>query len=85
MPLKGEDVVVTFQRYIQERSPYPPNNLVIEVSPLKEMIILPDAQVSLAPVPPRNDKLMGDVTLEMVIMLPGPAFKAPQGERHSAA
>ena len=75
VPLKGEDVAATFQRYIQERSPYPPNNFVIEVSPLKEMIILPDAQVSLAPVPPRNDKLMGDVTLEMVIMHQGQPLK----------
>jgi flagella basal body P-ring formation protein FlgA len=74
-PLKGEEVAAVFRRYIQEHSPYPPNNLSIEVSPLKEVVILPDSLVSLAPVPPRNDKLLGDVTLEMVIMHQGQPFK----------
>jgi flagella basal body P-ring formation protein FlgA len=75
VPLKGEDVAATFRRYVQEHSPYPPNNLNIEVSPLKEVIILPDPQITLAPVPPHNGKLVGDVTLEMVILHQGQPVK----------
>jgi flagella basal body P-ring formation protein FlgA len=65
--LKGEEVAAVFQRYIQDHNPYPPKNLSIEVFPLKEAVILPDSQVTLAPVPPKNDKFLGEVTLEMVI------------------
>jgi flagella basal body P-ring formation protein FlgA len=75
VPLKGEEVAAVFRRYIQEHSPYPPTNLSIEVSPLKEVVLLPNSQVSLAPVPPRSDKLMGEVTLEMIIMHQGQPFK----------
>ena len=75
VPLKGEDVAAAFRRYIQEHSPYPPQNLSIEVSPLKDVVILPDSKVSLTPVPPRSDKLLGEVTLEMVIMHQGQPLK----------
>ncbi len=75
VPLKGEDVTAAFRRYIQEHSPYPPANLTIEVAPLKEVVILPSAQVSLAPVPPHNEKLMGEITLEIVIMHQGQPLK----------
>lgn len=73
--LKGEDVAAAFQRYIQEHSPYPSKNLNIEVFPLKEPVILPDPQVTLAALPPRNDRFMGDVTLEMVISHQGQPIK----------
>jgi len=75
VPLKGEDVAAAFHRYIQDHSPYPPNNLNIEVSPLKEVVVLPDPQITLAPVPPHNGKLIGDVTLEMVVMHQGQPLK----------
>jgi flagellar basal body P-ring formation protein FlgA len=73
--LNGDSVATAFRTYIQQHSPYPPNNLSIEVVPLKDVVILPDAQVSLAPVPPHNGKLMGDVTLELVIMHQGQPLK----------
>jgi flagella basal body P-ring formation protein FlgA len=73
--LKGEDVAAAFRRYVQEHSPYPPNNLSIEVFPLKDAVILPDPQVSLTAVPTRNDKLLGDVTLEMVVLHQGQPLK----------
>jgi flagellar basal body P-ring formation protein FlgA len=69
--LKGEEVAAAFTRYIQEHSPYPPNNLTIEVSPLKEAVILPAPQVTLEPIPPRNNKLLGHITLEMVVLHEG--------------
>jgi flagellar basal body P-ring formation protein FlgA len=75
VPLNGDTVAATFRTYIQQHTPYPPSNLNIEVVPLKEVVILPDAQISLAPVPPHNGKLMGDVTLEMVIMHQGQPLK----------
>jgi flagellar basal body P-ring formation protein FlgA len=73
--LNGEDVAAAFRRYVQEHCPYPPNNLAIEVFPLKEAVILPDPQVTLKLLPPRNDKLLGDVTLEMVILHQGQPLK----------
>jgi flagellar basal body P-ring formation protein FlgA len=69
--LKGEEVTAAFRRYIQEHSPYPPKNLNIEVFPLKEAVILPEPQVTLEPISPRSDKLLGNVTLEMVILHEG--------------
>uniref|UniRef100_A0A7C3V5I8 Flagellar basal body P-ring formation protein FlgA n=1 Tax=Desulfobacca acetoxidans TaxID=60893 RepID=A0A7C3V5I8_9BACT len=75
VPLKGEDVTAVFQRYIREHCPYPAENLSIEVFPLKEPVILPDAQVTLTPLPPRNDKFLGDVTLEMVMSHQGQPIK----------
>ncbi len=73
--LKGEDVAATFRRYVQDHNPYPPDNLHIEVFPLKEAIILPDAQVTFKAVPLRNDKLLGDVTLEIVVLHQGQPLK----------
>jgi flagella basal body P-ring formation protein FlgA len=69
--LKGEEVAAAFTRYVKEHSPYPPNNLTIEVFPLKEAVILPAPQVTLEPISPRSDKLLGNVTLEMVILHEG--------------
>ena len=73
--LKGEEVVAVFQRYIQDHNPYPPKNLNIEVFPLKEAVILPDPQVTLSPVPPKGDKFLGEVTLELVISHQGQPIK----------
>jgi flagella basal body P-ring formation protein FlgA len=73
--LKGEDVAAAFRHYVQEHNPYPPNNLHIEVFPLKEAVILPDSQVTLKPLPPRNDKLLGEVTLEIVVLHQGQPLK----------
>ena len=73
--LKGEEVAAAFRRYVQEHNPYPPDNLHIEVFPLKEPVILPDAQVTLKPLPPRNDKFLDDVTLEIVVLHQGQPFK----------
>ena len=69
--LKGEEVSAAFTRYVKEHSPYPPNNLTIEVFPLKEAVILPAPQVTLEPISPRSDKFLGNVTLEMVILHEG--------------
>jgi flagella basal body P-ring formation protein FlgA len=66
--LKGEEVAAAFRHYVQQHNPYPPNNLQIEVFPLKEPVILPDPQVTLKPLPSRNDKLLGEVTLEIVVL-----------------
>jgi len=76
--LKGEDVAVAFRGYVQEHNPYPSDNLHIEVFPLKEPVIIPDAQVTLKPLPPRNDKLLGEVTLEMVVLHQGQPLKRVQ-------
>jgi flagellar basal body P-ring formation protein FlgA len=73
--LKGEEVATVYQRYIQDHNPYPPKNLSIEVYPLKEAVIIPDPQVKLGLVPPKNDKFLGDVTLEMVISHQGQPIK----------
>ncbi|MGQ9688127.1 MAG: flagellar basal body P-ring formation chaperone FlgA [Desulfobaccales bacterium] len=73
--LKGEDVAAAFRRYVEEHSPYPAKNLSIEVSPLKEAVILPDEHVALQAVPLKNNKLFGQVTLEMVIMHEGQPIK----------
>jgi flagellar basal body P-ring formation protein FlgA len=73
--LKGEDVAAAFRRYVQTHNPYPPDNLHIEVFPLKKLVILPDAQVTLKALPPKNDKLLGDVTLEIVVLHQGQPLK----------
>jgi len=73
--LAGEVVAAAFRRYVQERNPYPPENLMIEVCPLEEAVILPEAAVTLEPLPPRSDKLLGEVTLEMVVMHRGQPLK----------
>ncbi len=73
--LKGEDVAATFRRYVQAHNPYPPDNLHIEVFPLKEAVILPDSEVTLKALPPKNDKLLGDVTVEIVILHQGQPLK----------
>lgn len=73
--LKGEEVAAVFQRYIQDHNPYPPKNLSIEVFPLKEAVILPDSKVTLSPLPPKNDKFLGEVTLEMVVSHQGQPLK----------
>jgi flagella basal body P-ring formation protein FlgA len=75
MLLQGEAVVTAFRRYVQEHSPYPSENLQIEVFPLEEPVILPSPEVTLKPLPPRNDKLLGDVTLEMVLLHQGQSLK----------
>ena len=73
--LKGDEVAAAFSRYVQQHNPYPPNNLHIEVFPLKEPVILPDPQVTLKPLPSRNDKLLGEVTLEIVVLHQGQPLK----------
>jgi hypothetical protein len=73
--LKSDEVVAVFQRYIQDHNPYPPKNLSIEVFPLKEAVILPDSRVTLSPLPPKNDKFLGEVTLEMVVTHQGQPIK----------
>jgi flagella basal body P-ring formation protein FlgA len=73
--LKGEEVAAVFQRYIQDHNPYPPKNLSIEVFPLKDAVILPNPEVTLSPLPPKNDKFLGEVTLEMVISHKGQPLK----------
>jgi flagella basal body P-ring formation protein FlgA len=73
--LRGEEVAALFQRYIQDHNLYPPKNLSIEVFPLKDAVILPDPQVTLSPLPPKNDKFLGEVTLEMVISHQGQPLK----------
>jgi|UniRef100_A0A7C5ENR7 flagella basal body P-ring formation protein FlgA len=73
--LSGEEVAKTFRRYVQEHNPYPAANLLIEVFPLEEAVILPDAQVTLEALPPRSGKLVGDVNLEMVVLHGGQTLK----------
>ena len=73
--LKGDEVAAAFCRYVQQHNPYPPDNLHIEVFPLKEPVILPDPQVTLKPLPSRNDKLLGEVTLEIVVLHQGQPLK----------
>jgi flagella basal body P-ring formation protein FlgA len=73
--LNGEDVAGAFRNYIQKHSHYPSDNLSIEVFPLEEPIILPEPQVTLKPLPPRSDKLLGNVTLEMVLLHQGQPLK----------
>lgn len=73
--LAGEEVAKAFRRYVQDHNPYPAANLLIEVFPLEEPVILPDARVTLEPLPPRSGKLLGEVTLEMAILHQGQPLK----------
>jgi flagellar basal body P-ring formation protein FlgA len=73
--LNGADVAAAFRRYVQEHNPYPTENLQIEVFPLEESVMLPDPQVTIKVLPPRHDKLLGEVTLEMVLLHQGQSLK----------
>jgi len=73
--LKGEEVAQTFQQYVRQHNPYPPDNLRIEVFPLEEPVILPDSKVSLEALPPKNGRVLGDVSLEMVLLHQGQPLK----------
>lgn len=73
--LAGEDVAAAFRRYVLENSHYPAGSLRIEVFPLEEPVILPEAKVALEPLPPKNGRLIGDVTLEVVLLHQGQPLK----------
>ncbi len=65
--LAPEEIARVFQRYVTEHSQWPEKNLRIQVFPLEEPVLLPDAQVGLEALPPKNGRLLGEVTLEMVV------------------
>jgi flagella basal body P-ring formation protein FlgA len=69
--LAPEEVAKAFQRYIREHSQWPEKNLRIEVFPLEEPVLLPDAGVRLEALPPKGGRLLGDVSLEMVVTKSG--------------
>jgi len=73
--LEPEEIARTFQRCIREHSPFPEKNLRIQVYPLEEPVLLPEAGVSLEAMPPKNGRLLGEVTLEMAVLLRGQPLK----------
>ncbi len=73
--LAPEEVAKTFRRYIREHSHWPEHNLRIEVFPLEEPVLLPDPEIRLEAVPGRNGRLLGEVSLEMVVIKNGQPLK----------
>jgi len=73
--LELEEVAAAFRRYIQEHSQVPKSDLRIQVYPLAEPCLLPDNRVALEMLPPRQGKLLGEVTLEMVVLRQGQPLK----------
>jgi flagella basal body P-ring formation protein FlgA len=70
-----EDITAAFRRYVLDRSPYPAGNLRIEVFPLEDPVILPDPKVALEPLPPKGGRMLGNVSLEMVVLHQGQPLK----------
>lgn len=73
--LAPEEVARAFQRYIREHSQWPEKYLRIEVFPLEEPVILPEGEVRLQALPPKNGRLLGEVALEMVVSHNGQPHK----------
>jgi len=73
--LPADLVSATFRRYILEHSYWPKEKLRVDVFPLEEPVLLPDNQVTLEALPPKQGKLVGDVTLEMALLRQGQPYK----------
>ncbi len=69
--LTKEQVTAAFRRYVIEHSHWPENQVRIEVLPLEEPVFMPDQNAVLEVLPPKTGRLVGEVTLEMVLMRQG--------------
>ena len=69
-------ITAAFRRYILEHSYGPAERIRIEVFPLEEPVLLPDHQITLEALPPKQGgKLLGDVTLEMALLRQGQPYR----------
>jgi flagella basal body P-ring formation protein FlgA len=74
--LNPQEISEVFKRHIQGQSPWQASDLNITVYPLDEPILLPDNKVTLEVLPPKGqERLLGDLTLEMVVLRSGQAVK----------
>lgn len=73
--LPPEEVAKAIQRYLKEHSPYPEKNLRLTLYPLEEAVLLPEGAYSLEVVPPKNGRLLGELTLELALAQGGRPLK----------
>jgi flagella basal body P-ring formation protein FlgA len=73
--LPPEEVAKAIQRYLREHSPYPEKNLRLTVYPLEEAVLLPEGPYSLEVVPPKQGRLLGELTLELALVQEGRPLK----------
>ncbi len=73
--LPPEEVARAIQQYLREHSPYPEKNLRLTVYPLEEAVLLPEGPYSLEVVPPKNHRLLGELTLELALVQEGRPLK----------
>lgn len=73
--LHSDEIAGAYRRYIQNQNPWPASELRIQIFPQDEPVLLPDNQFSLEVLPPRQERLLGEVTLEMVVLKEGRALK----------
>lgn len=73
--LPPEEVAKAIQRYLKEHSPYPEKNLRLTVYPLEEAVLLPEGPYTLEVVPPKNGRLLGELTLELALVQEGRPLK----------
>jgi len=74
--LNSEEITQTFRRYVQDQNPWPASELRIQMYPQEEPVILPDNKYTLEVLPPKGqERLLGDVLLEMVVLKEGRPLK----------
>jgi len=74
--LHSEEINGAFRRHIQNQNPWPASDLHIQIYPLDDPILLPDNKVTLEVLPPKGqERQLGDLTLEMVVLREGRALK----------
>uniref|UniRef100_A0A7C3WRR4 Flagellar basal body P-ring formation protein FlgA n=1 Tax=Desulfobacca acetoxidans TaxID=60893 RepID=A0A7C3WRR4_9BACT len=69
--LPKEQVEAAFRRYVLTHTPFPANQVRIEVLPLEEPVLVPDKEVTLEVLPPKTGRLVGEVSLEMALIRQG--------------
>jgi flagella basal body P-ring formation protein FlgA len=73
--LSNDQVAAAFRRHVLARSHWLEKQLRIEVFPLAEPVLMPDNNLSLEVLPSKNERLVGEVILEMALMRQGQAYK----------
>jgi flagella basal body P-ring formation protein FlgA len=74
--LKSDEIAQAFRRYVQNQNPWPASELRFQMYPQDEPVLLPDNKYNLEVLPPKGqERLMGDVVLEMAVLKNGRPLK----------
>ena len=74
--MNSEEIASAYRSYVKNQNPWPASELRIQMYPQDEPVLLPDKQFTLEVLPPKGqERLLGDVTLEMAVLKEGRLLK----------